>query len=452
MGGRAHVGENTITGESPVPRGNKMAIATTIDSASTPPALEHQQPAITSRDRWLVLLAAFLGWMFDGLEMGIFPLVARPALSSLLNTADSGLIGWWHGVIDALFLIGAALGGLVFGWFGDRIGRVRAMSLSILVYSLFTGFCYFAQSPWQIGALRFISAIGMGGEWALGVALVMEVWPERHRPMLAGAIGAASNVGFLMIAVAGWVWPVTGASWRWVMLAGALPALLTFFIRLWVPESRRWQASVKEGPSRPLREVFSPALIRTTLLAILFASIALIGTWGSVQKIAAWVGGFEGAAQNPSWKAQAQIMSSAGAIVGCLIAPLVGARIGRRPAYFGLCLLSLGACAVLFRGFNSFSVAFLLMVGVTGTVTAAFYGWLPLYLPELFPTRVRATGQGIAYNFGRIAAAGGALAGSQLVVQFGDYGKMGATISLVYALGLFVIWLAPETRGKPLPE
>src|SRR5437867_6701834 len=140
-------------------------------------------PAVSAQaqtsGRELVLLAAFLGWMFDGLEMGIFPLVARPALSNLLKTVDSGLIGWWHGVIDACFLLGAALGGLVFGWFGDKIGRVRAMSLSILVYSLFTGFCYFAQSPRQIGALRFVSAIGMGGEWALGVALVMEVWPER---------------------------------------------------------------------------------------------------------------------------------------------------------------------------------------------------------------------------------------------------------------------------------
>ena len=429
-------------------------MTTTTDTIATPePVVAGAAPRIiTARDRWLVLLAAFLGWMFDGLEMGIFPLVARPALSDLLRTADSGLIGWWHGVIDACFLVGAAFGGLVFGWLGDRIGRVRAMSLSILVYSLFTGFCYFAQSPWQIGALRFISAIGMGGEWALGVALVMEVWPEHRRPMLAGAIGAASNVGFLTIAVAGWVWPVTVSTWRWIMLAGALPALLTFFIRLWVPESHRWQESVKQGPSRPLREVFSPAMLRTTLLAIVFASIALIGTWGSVQKIAAWVGGFPDAAQNPSWKAQAQIMSSFGAIAGCLMAPLVGARIGRRPAYFMLCLLSLITCSLLFRRFDTFNVPFLLMVGLAGGVTAAFYGWLPLYLPELFPTRVRATGQGIAYNFGRIAAAAGALAGSQLVAYWGDYGKMGAAISLVYIVGLFVIWLAPETKGKPLPE
>src|SRR5688500_17609370 len=144
--------------------------------------------------KWMVLLAAFLGWMFDGLEMGIFPLIARPALTNLLTgTVDAsdlaGAIKKWHGIIDALFLLGAASGGLVFGWLGDRIGRVRAMSLSILVYSVFTGLCYFAQSPLQIGLLRFISAIGMGGEWSLGVALVMEVWEAKYRPLLAGLIG-----------------------------------------------------------------------------------------------------------------------------------------------------------------------------------------------------------------------------------------------------------------------
>ncbi|HEY3963552.1 MAG TPA: MFS transporter, partial [Planctomycetaceae bacterium] len=142
--------------------------------------------------QWLTLIAAFLGWMFDGLEMGIFPLVARPALHQM---GYSGEVGKWMGLVTALFLLGAAGGGLVFGWLGDRIGRVRAMSLSILTYSLFSGCCYFAEEPWHLGALRFVSALGMGGEWSLGVALVMECWPERHRPWLAAAIGAASNVG-----------------------------------------------------------------------------------------------------------------------------------------------------------------------------------------------------------------------------------------------------------------
>src|SRR4029077_20597355 len=126
----------------------------------------------------------------------------------------------------------------------DRIGRVKAMSLSILTYSLFTGACYFAAQPWHLGLFRFVAALGMGGEWSLGVALVMEGWPEKHRPLLAGAIGAASNVGFLLIAAVAYNIHITADSWRWVMIAGAMPAFLTFFIRLFVPESERWKESV----------------------------------------------------------------------------------------------------------------------------------------------------------------------------------------------------------------
>jgi MFS family permease len=338
---------------------------------------------------------------------------------------------------------------LVFGWLGDKVGRVRAMSISILVYSLFTGFCYFAQAPWQIGALRFISAIGMGGEWSLGVALVMEVWPAKYRPILAGLIGAAANVGFLLISFVCYLFPVNATSWRWVMLAGALPALLTFFIRLFVPESERWKSSQKSAPAAPLREAFSGSTARVMVLAIVFASIALLGTWGAVQKIPAWVEKLTG---DTNSKAIAGMLLAVGAIAGCLIAPFVGARFGRRPAYFLLCLLSVIACAVLFRGYDEVNSGYWLMTFVVGLVTAAFYGWMPLYLPELFPTRVRATSQGVAYNFGRIFAAAGAFAGGGLVAIWGDYGRMAAALSLVYVAGLALIWFAPETKGKPLPE
>src|ERR1035438_10840812 len=132
-----------------------------------------------TREQWLVLAAAFLGWMFDGVEMGIFPLVARPALQSMLPLSAAGqdqFVGLWMGRLTALFLVGAAAGGLGFGWLGDRLGRVRAMTLSILTYSIFTALCFFAQQPWQLGMFRFIAAFGMGGEWSLGVALVMEAW------------------------------------------------------------------------------------------------------------------------------------------------------------------------------------------------------------------------------------------------------------------------------------
>src|SRR5436853_4260197 len=232
-----------------------------------------------SRGQWMVWAAAFLGWMFDGLEMGIFPLVARPALQTMMPASASieqdYFVGLWMGRITALFLLGAACGGLAFGWLGDRIGRVRAMTLSILTYSIFTGLCFFAPAPWQLGALRFIAAFGMGGEWSLGVALVMESWPRDKRPLLAGVIGAASNVGYLLIAVIGFHFKITRDSWRWVMIAGAAPAVLGLAIQILVPESERWKEAVKQGAARPVREIFSGNLLKTTLLAIAFSSVAL---------------------------------------------------------------------------------------------------------------------------------------------------------------------------------
>jgi MFS family permease len=155
----------------------------------------------------------------------------------------------------------------------------------------------------------------------------------------------------------------------------------------------------------------------------------------------------------PQAKANTQILSGLGAVTGCLLGGLFGGGIGRRPAYFSLCLLSLFLCGVLFRTVDRYGVLFLVIVFLVGGATAAFYGWFPLYLPELFPTRVRATGQGVSYNSGRVLAAAGALTQGQLVAHYGgSYAKAGAVITLVYLAGLVLIWFAPETRGKPLPE
>jgi MFS family permease len=404
-----------------------------------------------------VLAAAFLGWMFDGLEMGIFPLIARPALQQMQTTqglaVSDAFVGQWMGYVTAAFLVGAALGGVLFGWLGDKIGRVRAMSLSIFCYSVFTGLVYFASEPWHLAASRFIAALGMGGEWSLGVALVMEVWPEKHRPLMAGVIGAAANVGFALIAVVGMFFKVTVDSWRWVALIGAAPAILTLLVTTFVPESEKWQHAVKSSttPNRPLAEILRPPLLRFTIIAALLSSVALIGTWGSVQWLPLWADKMAGTA-DPTAKAYTQAASAIGAIVGCLAGAWIGGFFSRRTMYFMLCLGSLVTCGWLFRGFETYDAAFLFMTFLVGGLTATFYGWLPLYLPELFPTRVRATGQGLSFNAGRILAAVGALYGGQLVQSFdGSYAKAGAIITLVYILGMVLIWFAPETKGKPLP-
>ncbi|WP_438479941.1 MFS transporter [Oleiharenicola lentus] len=410
----------------------------------------------SNRARNLALLAAFLGWMFDGLEMGIFPLIARPALSQMQAQAgivDAGYVGYWIGNINAFFLVGAALGGLVFGWLGDRVGRVRALSLSILCYSVFSALGYFAQTPMHLGILRFLAALGMGGEWSLGVALVMEVWPEKHRPMLAGVIGAAGNLGFALIAFVGMSFAVTQDTWRYVLLVGLTPALLTLVIRLFVPESEKWKHATAASPTRkPVKEIFAPPLLKYTLIGALLAGVMLIGTWGSVQWLPSWADQMAGPG-NPMAKAHTQATSAIGAIFGCLAGAWLGGKVGRRPAYFILCLGSLLSCAWLFRGVDVYGTQFLMLVFLVGALTASFFGWMPLYLPELFPTRVRATGQGFAYNAGRLLAAVGALYAGQLIQVFeGSFAKTGAAISLIYALGLIVIWIAPETKGRPLPE
>jgi hypothetical protein len=289
----------------------------------------------------------------------------------------------------------------------------------------------------------------------------MESWPDRSRPWLAAAIGAASNLGMLLVGVVARFFPVTPESWRWLFLVGASPAVLTLVIRLWVPESARWKEAAQSkditnpthatAPLSQLAAVFRPPWVSTTVLGIALSSVALIGTWGSVQWIPAWADQITGG-KLPQAKADAQMVSSLLAAVGAVLGPLFLARLSRRLAYALLCAGSLAACVWLFRFPSPWGPLFLVKTGVTAFTTAAFYGFFPLYFPELYPTLMRATGQGICYNAGRLIAATGALLSGQLVQYLGGYAQMGAMITLVYILGIGLAWVAPETRGKPLPE
>jgi MFS family permease len=384
----------------------------------------------------------------------------------------------------------------MFGWLGDRIGRVRAMVWSVLTYAVFSGLCGFATSPLQIAALRFVAALGMGGEWSLGVALVMEIWPSKSRPMLAGLIGAAANVGFLAIALVGlalaqfiegaadllraagmsedWVTKLIGADksgWRLLMFVGAMPALLTFFVRIFVPESERWKHAASTAPPARVADIFQRGVAYKTIIGTCLAGMALLGTWGSLQWAPQWAHKLaEHTANANTASAYTQIASAVGAIFGTLAAAYFAEWFSRRWSYFLLCLGSLAVCAYLFRsatyyestaglgaylypGPTEFGARFLLLVALAGGITASFYGWLPLYLPELFPTRIRATGQGFAFNFGRVLAAIGALQSGQLLNYFQeDYARMCSIVSLVYLVGMVLIWFCPETKGQPLPD
>jgi MFS family permease len=485
----------------------------------------------------MALTAALLGWLFDGFEMGLFPLIGGPALTDLLGPAAAADATKWFGAIIAVFLVGAATGGVFFGWLGDRIGRVRAMSLSIFTYAVFTGLCGFATAPWHIAALRFVASLGMGGEWSLGVALVNEIWPNKSRALISGLIGAAANVGFLLVGLLSiglnrfigavqtvmlgvglppdWVnLLLANSAWRFLMISGAVPALLIFFIRLFVPESKKWEGEKARGATShwanvdvigvmigsaaslaiiwswspagttaglaavitviglavalggflyPVRRYLARAVaagslsagarqlvIRHMLLGAGLAAVALLGTWGSIQWAPRWAFQLE---PDPSRLSReyTQIASALGAIVAATIAGLAAGRFGRRPTYAAMCAGSIASCLLLYQTNTRFDVYFLFCVFLAGGITAAFYGWFPLYLPELFPTAVRATGQGFAFNFGRILAAVGGLQTATLMGFFGgSFPQAGSVLAIIYLIGIIIIWLGPETSGKIL--
>ncbi len=510
----------------------------------------------STRGRWAqfsTLTAALLGWMFDGFEMGLFPLTGKPALQELLGENSASTSDQWFGVIMAVFLVGAASGGVLFGWLGDKIGRVRAMSLSIVTYALFTGLCGLATEAWHIAGLRFFASLGMGGEWSLGVALVNEIWPGKSRAFIAGLIGSAANVGFLLVALLSMemarvidqiqtVLLQTGlneqtvdsllrnSAWRFLMITGAVPALLIFFIRLFVPESSRWEEEHAAGKTsnwsnsdllavllgcisaivivivwspiadrlqlstgvsigltvlglvislsgfiHPVRKylnrsVSSGSITRQSarlitgrmLFGALLAGVALLGTWGAVQWAPKWSA--ELPLQNPGQqilgrslaaypREMTQIAMAVGAIISTILAAVAAGRFGRRITYAALCIGSLAATWYFYGLHDSFGTSFLFAAFLAGGVTSSFYGFFPLYFPELFPTAVRATGQGFAFNFGRILAAIGGLQTTTLINYFGnDFPRAGMTMAGIYVLGILVVWLGPETKEIGLPE
>lgn len=400
---------------------------------------------------WVNLTVAWLGWLFDGMEMGIYSLIAMPALKEMLHTQDNAAIGPYLGMMFALFLLGAALGGAVFGVMGDVFGRVKTLAATVICYSVFTGLSAFCHDPWQFGACRFMGALGLGGEWGLGVALVMESWSNKSRPALAGILGAAANIGFLVCAVIALT--VGGISWRSLLLIGILPAVTVLFMLLGVREPEAWRKSKARGEKPDMRQLFKPGLRYKTIMACMISSVVIVGTWGVFQWIPSWVNSLvDGDAARP--RAMTQMFMAFGQITGAILGGFVAEWLGRRWSYAIFCLGSFIASVALYTGVHAYGPQLLIMAAIAGVFSTAFFGWLPLYLPELFPTRIRATGEGITYNFGRILAAIGVFVGTgNLVAYFhGSFAKAGTIMALVYVIGFVLIWAMPETKGQKLPE
>lgn len=422
-------------------------------STLTSNVLDATSTELTRTGRYAVLAAAFLGLAFDGVELGLMPVASLSVTKSLLGEAYSDADGGvWFARFTAALMLGAAIGGSLLGNLGDRIGRARAMGVSILFYSAFAGLGALVRSCEEMMVLRFMVGLGVGGMWPNGVALVAECWPSASRPTVAGILGAGINVGILALSQIGQIKSITPDSWRWIFAMAAIPAVLGVIVLLALPESPKWLASrgVEKKPAPPLRLMFQGELLRLTVIGILLASVPLVGAWAGGKWMLPWADQVAGMGA-PEYKATTLQWWSLGATIGSFLgAPLAG-WIGRRLSYF---LISVGATALtwaMFRMTAPLESSFLPIVFTQGLVATLFFGWLPLYLPELFPTHVRATGAGVSMNIGRFATAGGVLAAGSLFEWFGgDYAMLGGACALIYAAGILVIWLAPATDGRGL--
>lgn len=435
-----------------------------------------------TRYHWFVLIVAALGWLFDCLDQQLFNIARVPAMRQLLNTGDVRVITEYGGYATSIFLMGWATGGLAFGVLGDRLGRAKTMLITILIYSACTGLSAFSVGFWDFAFYRFLTGLGVGGEFAVGVALVAEVMPERARPHALGLLQALSTVGNVSAALIGmalgyleqWGWIGHVGSWRIMFLIGAVPALLVVFIRRRLEEPERWRvAAASAQRDRKLasyRELFGhPHWGRNALLGFLLAFAGVVGLWGilffSIDLIRSVLRKtFEAQGLAPAivagklnlWAGIASIMINIGAFFGLAGFSRVAERIGRKPAFAIAFVLAMLCTAFGFWFLKDFSDIFW-MTPIMGFCQFSLFAGYAIYFPELFPTRLRSTGVSFCYNVGRFVAALGPLTLGLLTSKvFKDYPEplryAGLTLCAVFLVGLLTLPFMPETRGRGLPE
>jgi MFS family permease len=405
--------------------------------------------------QWKTGAAAWLGWLFDGLELHLYTLIALPLVVELLGAASSAdpAVKEKSAYIQAAFLVGWALGGAFFGRLGDRIGRSRALALTVLTYAVCTGLCAFAQTWWQLMLFRFVAALGIGGEWAVGASLLTETWPKAWRPWLAAMLQTGVNLGILCAALVVGLFTLLPhpPSERLVFLTGVVPALLVFWIRRSVPEPETWQHAEAVVTVKPgVRDLFRGDLARTTWCTMAVCALGL-STW--------WLFAF--------WHPQhlRRLLEAAG---------VPAAEITRRvsAAFFAVNALAIAgnfAAGGLARWLGNRRAIVLMMLGLFGSMAGAFavprgfdelvWRWVPLtgffsgvfglfttYLPPLFPTLLRTTGAGFCYNIGRLAAAAASLIFGWLA-PVGDFRlALLASSGLALAAAVWSCWLPERTH------
>lgn len=440
-------------------------------------AIAGSQPwyrALTA-SQWRTLAAANLGWLFDGFETYALFLTVAPAMRSLLAPEQSGQIPAFAGMVVAITLAGWGIGGLIGGVLADYIGRKRTMIFTILAYSLLTGLTALSFDWVSFALLRLLVGIAIGSEWATGSAMIAELWPQNARGKGAGLMQCGLGLGFFLASL---VWLFVGglgpSAWRIMFVIGVFPALLTLWIRSSIEESPAWRevdqrrrdarSRQSEGAALSdedraltrftVADLFAaPETRRRTLLVFLMSLATTLAWWG----ISSWVPPYAAALAAKTglppqqWASYAGMSYNTGAILGYISFGFVADALGRKPITMVYYVAALIMTPVLFL-WTSDPHLLLLAAAANGFFTLGQYAWMPVWLPELFPTRSRATGVAFAFNAPRLIAFLGPLFAGTLIVAFGGYSRTAMMFSLIYALGFIVAPLLPETRGKPLPQ
>jgi MFS family permease len=406
--------------------------------------------------------------VFDGYETYALIISVGAAMRQLLGPAELPRAPVYAGAVIALTLLGWGLGGVVAGILADSFGRKRTMMWAIVAYSATTGLSALAWSWQSFALLRFVVGVTIGSEWVTGVSMVAELWPDRARGRGVGLMQCGLGIGFFVASLV-WLWnPARGpGAWRFMFVVGVLPALLTLWVRRAVPESALWQDAVRRhraGTAAPARltlvELFAEREVRRrAAIAFVMSLATTLGFWGVSTWVPPYVAAMAASAglSGPAWAGYAGIVYNAGAVAGYVALGFLADLWGRKAStmlYFAGALLFVPVVFVWAGGGGEGG-----RLGVTLAATAALgcfaagqYTWMSAWLPELFPTRLRATGAGFVFNAPRLIAWVGPLVSGKLIAAFGGFSQAAMAVGAIYICGLAAAPFLPETRGRPLPE
>jgi MFS family permease len=399
--------------------------------------------------------------MLDGFDITIYVFVLVPALTDLLRAdgiePTQAMIALYGGYLFTIFMLGWACS-MFWGWLADRIGRVNVMCMTILVYSISTALCGLAGGVLSFAVFRFLSGFGVGGEWAAGTPLLQESVPETMRVRLAGWLHTATPTGVVLASLTAFLVPVIG--WRGLFLLGALPALLTIYLRIQLPEPAAWRHGRAIAQRTPPSALFLGSAAKTTWAASLMMACIIFGLWSStfwaptliVSKL---TGAGDSAARALSVAASGGVLMGLGTLAACLLMPWIAGRIGTRRATAALFFVgSLIMVLLTYIGAALFAdsiILFLCLLPALGFFTNGVFALYTIWLPELFSTAQRGFGSGFAFSMGRVLGALGPTIVGSLVALTGSYPLSIAATSVIYVLGMPFIALAPETSDRPLP-